>query len=69
MEPYQAGDGEWAVQLRHRLSVSEEAYGLRSRLVAGSLEELTTLMVAEDLKHKLYRQDRVAPAWSHRNTS
>ena len=67
--PYQSGN-EWAVTLRYRPSTSQLAYGLKERLVADSLEELSERMAAQDELYREYMspERKGAPAWSHRNS-
>lgn len=63
-EPYMAGDGEWKVFTRHPLTVAAVQYGLKSQILASSVDELRAKMEEEDRKWLAY----VATTQSAKNT-
>lgn len=63
-EPYLGGPNEWKAFTRHPLSVAAVQYGLKSQLIASSVEELRAKMAEEDRKWFAF----VAVNQSSRNT-
>lgn len=66
-EPYEGGNGEWAVMVRGVLTQAERDYGLKGRLVADSFGELKRKMRVQDEMHRRFVDSQPAvPVWKHR---